>query len=52
VEGSSLQWKDGFIEARNAAGVPQASWPQILWIIDPNDYLRPIVFDLKEHDHF
>ena len=52
VEGSSLEWKDGFIEALNAAGVPQASRPQILWIVDPNDYLRPIVFDLKEHDHF
>jgi hypothetical protein len=47
-----LAWKHGFIEALNATGVPQASWPQILWIIDRNDYLRPIVFDLKEDDHF
>jgi hypothetical protein len=52
VEGSSLEWKDGFIDALNAAGLPRATWPQILWIVDPNDYLRPIVFDIKEHDHF
>jgi hypothetical protein len=45
-EGSSLEWKVGFIDAMNAAGVPQESWPQILWIVDPNDYLRPISFDL------
>jgi hypothetical protein len=32
--------------------VPQDSWPQILWIVDPNDYLRPIVFDLKNPDRF
>jgi hypothetical protein len=46
AEGSSLEWKVGFVDALNAAGVAAASWPQILWIVDPNDYLRPIVFDL------
>jgi hypothetical protein len=34
-----------------AAGVPQESWPQILWLVDPNDYLRPIVFDLDHPDN-
>jgi hypothetical protein len=48
LEGSSLEWKVGFIDALNAAGVPPATWPQILWIVDPNDYLRPIVFDLDK----
>ncbi len=52
AEGSSLEWKVGFIDALNAAGVPQDSWPQILWIVDPNDYLRPVVFDLKDPDRF
>jgi hypothetical protein len=54
VEGSSLEWKVGFIDALMAAGVPHDSWPQILWIVDPNDYLRPIVFDLDNPgaDHF
>jgi len=54
VEGSSLEWKVGFIDALKAANVPQDSWPRILWIVDPNDYLRPIVFDLDnpDRDHF
>jgi len=51
VEGSSLEWKDGFIAALNAAGVPAVQRPQILWIVDPNDYLRPIVFDVHDHNH-
>jgi len=53
VEGSSLEWKVGFYDALKARNVPQSSWPQILWIVDPNDYLRPIVFDLDHPDpHF
>lgn len=52
VEGSSLEWKDGFVEALTAAGVPPASQPQTLWIVDPNDYLRPIVFDVKDAGRF
>jgi hypothetical protein len=51
VEGSSLEWKVGFADAMNAAGVPQASRPQVLWIVDPNDYLRPISFDLADPNH-
>jgi hypothetical protein len=52
AEGSSLEWRDGFIKALNAAGVPPARWPQILWLVDPNDYLRPLIFDLKDRDRF
>jgi L-ascorbate metabolism protein UlaG (beta-lactamase superfamily) len=48
AEGSSLEWKVGFIDALHAAGVPPAAWPQILWIVDPNDYVRPIVFNLRD----
>jgi hypothetical protein len=48
AEGSSLEWKVGFIDALHAAGVPSAAWPQILWIVDPNDYLRPIVFNVRD----
>jgi hypothetical protein len=52
VEGSSLEWKDGFMEAVTAAGVPQSALPKVLWIVDPNDYLRPIGFDLNTHKAF
>ena len=47
VEGSSLEWKVGFFDALRAANVPEATWPTVSWIVDPNDYLRPLVFDLK-----
>jgi hypothetical protein len=49
VEGSSLEWKVGFIDALNAAKVPQANWPDTQWLVDPNDYLRPLVFDLHDN---
>ncbi len=52
AEGSSLEWKVGFIDALKAAGMAPDTWPQILWIVDPNDYLRPIVFNLDNDDHF
>jgi hypothetical protein len=48
VEGSSLEWKVGFFDALRAANVPEASWPETSWLVDPNDYLRPIVFELKD----
>jgi hypothetical protein len=48
VEGSSLEWKVGFYDALRAANVPEESWPETSWLVDPNDYLRPIVFELKD----
>ena len=40
----------GFYDALRAANVPQDTWPSTSWLADPNDYLRPIVFDLKGED--
>jgi metallo-beta-lactamase superfamily protein len=48
VEGSSLEWKVGFYEALRAANVAQDTWPEVSWLVDPNDYLRPMVFQLKD----
>jgi hypothetical protein len=28
--------------------VPPTTWPQLLWLVDPNDYLRPMVFEIKD----
>ena len=50
VEGSSLERNVGFADALNARGIAPAAQPQTLWIVDPNDYLRPIVFDLKDRN--
>jgi hypothetical protein len=58
AEGSSLEWKEGFYQALRAPSgfetssplgatysqIPQAKWPEVLWLVDPNDYLRPMVF--------
>jgi hypothetical protein len=48
AEGSSLEWKVGFYDALHAASVPEATWPTVWWLVDPNDYLRPLVFDPSE----
>jgi hypothetical protein len=25
-----------------------STWPQLLWLVDPNDYLKPFVFEVKD----
>jgi hypothetical protein len=50
VEGSSLEWKVGFFDALKAANVPQTMWPDLNWLVDPNDYLRPLVYNLRDED--
>jgi metallo-beta-lactamase superfamily protein len=48
VESSSLEWKVGYQKVQDAMGVPEAQRPQLLWLVDPNDYLRPLVFDPRD----
>jgi hypothetical protein len=50
VEGSSLEWKVGFYDALRAAGIPATQWPDVSWIVDPNDYLRPLVYNLPSNE--
>jgi hypothetical protein len=45
VESSSLEWRDAYIRQQNAMGIPMDKRPQLIWLVDPLDYLRPIVFD-------
>ncbi|HEY1418055.1 MAG TPA: hypothetical protein VGF41_09115, partial [Myxococcaceae bacterium] len=57
VESSSLEWKVGYREQQAAMGVAPEDRPELYWLVDPNDYLRPIVFDVddprwdKSHRH-
>jgi len=59
VESSSLEWKVGYRKQQDAMGIPAADRPDLRWLVDPNDYLRPLVFDPKDprwdkshrHDH-
>jgi L-ascorbate metabolism protein UlaG (beta-lactamase superfamily) len=46
-ESSSLEWKLGFLKELDAMSVPADRRPELLWIVDPNDYLRPFSFDAK-----
>ena len=48
VESSSLEWRDGYIRQQNAMRIPEASRPELMWLVDPLDYLRPLVFDPKD----
>jgi hypothetical protein len=58
VEGSSLEWKVGFFDALRAPSgfstssplgatysqIPEQNFPEVQWLVDPNDYIRPLVF--------
>ncbi len=44
-EASSLSVYAGYIEQLQLMGRPREEWPEIRWLIDPTDYLKPIAFD-------
>jgi hypothetical protein len=46
VEGTSLSVYAGFLRQLELMSIPKAEWPEIRWLVDPTDYMRPIVFDL------
>lgn len=58
VESSSLEWKVGYRMQQDAMGISPEDRPELYWLVDPNDYLRPIVFDVddprwdKSHRHW
>ncbi len=45
-EASSLSVYAGYLEQLDLMGQPRESRPQIRWLTDPVDYLKPISFDL------
>jgi hypothetical protein len=47
VEGASLSVYAGFVKQLDLMRVPKDELPEIVWLVDPTDYLRPIVFDLN-----
>ncbi len=48
AESSSLEWKVGYQKVQDAMSIPQSERPQLMWLVDPNDYLRPLVFDPRD----
>jgi hypothetical protein len=48
AEGSSLEWRDGFFKQLNAMSIPDSARPEVQWLVDPTDYLRPLVFNVND----
>jgi len=48
VESSSLEWRDGFFKQLDAMSIPDEARPEVDWLVDPADYIRPRVFDTKD----
>jgi len=44
--GSSLRFKNAYLKAVVAANVPVQ--PEIRWMVDPDDFVRPMVYDPKD----
>ena len=42
---SSLEWKVSYLRTLDAMQIPPNQRPEIRWVVDPNDYLRPLVYD-------
>ena len=43
---SSLRYKNAYLKAVVAANVPVR--PEIRWMVDPDDFVRPMVYDPKD----
>lgn len=44
-EGSSLSVYAGYVNQMDLMGIPERDRPRLHWLIDPVDYLKPIVYD-------
>jgi hypothetical protein len=45
---SSLEFKISYLKQLDAMNVPQAQRPEPRWMVDPNEYLKPLVYDPKD----
>lgn len=45
-EGSSLSVYAGYINQMDLMGIPEEDRPQVHWLVDPTDYLKPMVYDI------
>ena len=47
-EGSSLSVYAGYVNQMDLMGVPADERPRLHWLVDPVDYIKPIVFDVNQ----
>jgi hypothetical protein len=45
---SSLEFKVSYLKQLVAMGVPPEQQPEPRWLVDPDDYVRPMVYDPKD----
>lgn len=45
-EGSSLSVYAGYVNQLDLMGIPKEERPRLHWLVDPVDYIKPIVFDV------
>ena len=45
---SSLEFKVSYLKQLDAMAVPPEQRPEARWMVDPNDYLKPLVYDPQD----
>jgi hypothetical protein len=45
AKGSSPYYLVNWRETASAMGFPEAEWPELRWMVDPLDYMKPMVYD-------
>jgi hypothetical protein len=48
LESSSLEWKVSLLKLMNQLEIPADQRPELRWLVDPNDYATPLVYDPKD----
>ncbi len=44
----SLEFKVSYLKQLDAMAVPPEQRPEARWMVDPNDYLKPLVYDPQD----
>lgn len=47
-EGSSMSVYAGYVNQMDLMNVPEDQRPRLHWLVDPVDYLKPIVYDIED----
>jgi hypothetical protein len=49
-EGSSLSVLAGYVNQMDLMGIPEDQRPRLHWLVDPVDYIKPIIYDLDNEN--
>ncbi len=48
ITNASFAASVGYQKVQDAMSIPEEQRAELMWLVDPNDYLRPLVFDPKD----